>query len=59
MGGGCRGFEPSEVCPQFSENLPLMTLQLFVKGITERKGIEKNLCAKKFIKNIPLYLNAN
>ena len=28
------------------------TLQLFVKGISERKGIEKNLWAKKYIKNI-------
>ncbi len=28
------------------------TLQLFVKGISEKRGIEKNLWAKKFIKNI-------
>jgi len=28
------------------------TLRLFVKGLFERKGIEKNLWAKKFIKRI-------
>ncbi len=28
------------------------TLQLFVKGISQKRGIEKNLWAKKFIKNI-------
>ena len=28
------------------------TLRLFVKGLPERKGIEKNLWAKKFIKAI-------
>ena len=28
------------------------TLRLFVKGLSERKGIEKNLWAKKFIKRI-------
>ena len=28
------------------------TLRLFVKGLIERKGIEKNLWAKKFIKSI-------
>ena len=28
------------------------TLRLFVKGLSERKGIDKNLWVKKFIKNI-------
>ena len=28
------------------------SLQLFVKGITEKRGVDKNLWAKKFIKEI-------
>ncbi len=35
----------------FSDRIE-QTLRLFVKGLFERKGIEKNLWAKKFIKNI-------
>ncbi len=47
-----RGFKPTEVCSEFSGDLFQQTLELFVKGITERKGVEKNLWAKKFIKDI-------
>ena len=51
----CIGLEPTQSC---SESLKIsveifeQTLRLFVKGLYERKGIEKNLWAKKFIKSI-------
>ena len=53
--GHREGLELSEVCSESAKIYPdifSQTLQLFVKGISERKGIEKNLWAKKFIKNI-------
>ena len=40
------------VCAKISPEIFEQTLRLFVKGLFERKGIEKNLWAKKFIKNI-------
>jgi hypothetical protein len=53
--GDCAGLELSQPCSESSKISPEIfgqTLQFFVKGISERKGIEKNLWAKKFIKNI-------
>ncbi len=49
------GLEPSQVCSESAKIYPEIfgqTLQLFVKGISEKRGIEKNLWAKKFIRNI-------
>jgi len=40
------GFELSDEVSKISPDLFGQTLQLFVKGISERKGIEKNLWAK-------------
>ena len=44
--------ELSEVCSKMDGNLLEKTLLLFIEGIKQRKGIYKNLWAKKFIKNI-------
>ncbi|MGB9762373.1 MAG: recombinase family protein, partial [Caldimicrobium thiodismutans] len=55
LSGDRVGLEPSQVCSESAKISPEIfgqTLRLFVKGITERKGIEKNLWAKKFIKDI-------
>ncbi len=38
--------------PKISAEIFEQTLRLFLKGLFERKGIEKNLWAKKFIKSI-------
>ena len=49
------GLEPSQVCSESAKISPeifAQTLQHFVKILPEKKGIEKNLWAKKFIKNI-------
>ena len=49
------GLEPSKVCSEsakISAEIFAQTLQHFVKILPEKKGIEKNLWAKKFIKNI-------
>ena len=45
-------FKLSDDSPNLSGDLFQKTLQLFIKGISERKGIEKNLWAQKFIKEI-------
>ncbi len=50
--GDRMGHEPTVESSKISPDTFRQTLQLFVKGISERKGIEKNLWAKKFIKNI-------
>jgi site-specific DNA recombinase len=49
------GLEPTQSCPKslkISAEIFEQTLRLFVKGLSERKGIEKNLWLKKFIKGI-------
>ena len=49
------GLEPSQVCfesAKISGEIFAQTLQHFVKGLFKRKGIEKNLWAKQFIKRI-------
>jgi len=49
------GLEPLQTCSEslkISAEIFEQTLRLFVKGLFERKGIEKNLWAKKFIKSI-------
>jgi site-specific DNA recombinase len=49
------GLEPLESCSESAKISPeifAQTLQHFVKILPEKKGIEKNLWAKKFIKNI-------
>ena len=54
-GGDRIGLEPSERCSEsakISGEIFAQTLQHFVKILPEKKGIEKNLWAKKFIKNI-------
>ena len=49
------GLEPSQSCSESAKILPeifAQTLQRFVKILPQKKGIEKNLWAKKFIKKI-------
>ena len=49
------GLEPSHSCPdsaEISAEIFAQTLQRFVKILPKKRGIEKNLWAKKFIKNI-------
>jgi len=49
------GLEPSQVRPESSKisgEIFVQTLQLFLKTLPQKRGIEKNLWAKKFIKNI-------
>jgi hypothetical protein len=49
------GLEPSKVCfesAKISAEIFAQTLQHFVQILPEKKGIEKNLWAKKFIKKI-------
>ena len=49
------GLEPSQVCfesAKISPEIFVQTLQHFAKGLFKRKGIEKNLWAKQFIKRI-------
>ena len=53
--GGRSRLEPTQACsesPKISAEIFEQTLRLFVKGLYERKGIEKNLWAKKFIRSI-------
>ncbi len=50
--GDRAGFELSDESPKLSGDLFQQTLQCFIKGIKQRRGIEKNLWAKKFIKEI-------
>ncbi len=47
-----KGYELSDEKPNLSGDLFQQTLQCFIEGIKQRKGIDKNLWAKKFIKNI-------
>ena len=49
------GLEPSKVCSEstkISAEIFAQTLQQFVKKLPSKKGIEKNLWAKKYIKHI-------
>ena len=50
--GDHRGYELSDEKLNLSGDLFQQTLQCFIEGIKQRKGIDKNLWAKKFIKNI-------
>ena len=52
LSGDRSEFKLSDKSPKLSGDLFQQTLQLFIKGISERKGIEKNLWAQKFIKEI-------
>ena len=46
------GYEQNNANPKLSGDIFQQTLQCFIEGIKQRKGIDKNLWAKKFIKNI-------
>ncbi len=49
------GCEPSQSCSKFSKLSPeaiLNTLKFFLSALKNKKGIEKNLAAKKFIEKI-------
>jgi len=49
------GLEPSQGCSESAKITPQIfaqTLQRFVKSLSQKKSIQKNLWAKKFIKNI-------
>ncbi len=50
--GNDRGYELSDEKPKLSGNIFQQTLQCFIEGINQKKGIDKNLWAKKFIINI-------
>ena len=52
LSGDRSEFKLSDVSPKLSGDLFQQTLQCFIKGISERKGIEKNMWAQKFIKEI-------
>ncbi|MBI4683917.1 MAG: recombinase family protein [Nitrospirae bacterium] len=47
-----KGYEQINSFPKLSGDIFQQTLQYFIEGIKQRKGIDKNLWAKKFIKNI-------
>lgn len=44
--------EPSEVCSKFSTETIISILQSFLFGLATQKGTERNLFAKRFIKEI-------
>lgn len=46
------GIEPSEVCSKFSVETITSILQSFLFGLASQKGTERNLFAKRFIKEI-------
>ncbi len=46
------GIEPSKVCSKFSTETIISILQSFLFGLATQKGIERNLFAKRFIKEI-------
>jgi len=46
------GIEPSQVCSKFSTETIISILQSFLFGLAVKKGIERNLFAKRFIKEI-------
>jgi site-specific DNA recombinase len=55
LSGGRTGFEPSQTTsdsPIFSPEIFIQTLQNFTDILPEKKGIEKSLWVKKFIKRI-------
>ncbi len=55
LSGNRSEFKLSDESSKISPDLFQQTLQLFVKGISEKRGVEKNLWAKKFIKEIQLF----
>ena len=46
------GIEPSKVCSKFSVETIISILQSFLFGLATQKGTERNLFAKRFIKEI-------
>ena len=46
------GYEPSQVCSKFSSEAIINLLQNFLSALAERKGMERNLLAKRFLKGI-------
>ena len=46
------GIEPSKVCSKFSAETIISILQSFLFGLATQKGTERNLLAKRFIKEI-------
>ncbi len=50
--GDRTGLELTKESSKISPDIFGQTLQLFVKGISEKRGVDKNLWAKKFIKEI-------
>ncbi len=46
------GLEPPEVCPPFSSETFENSLKIFLSGLSDKKGVEKNIWVKKFIKQI-------
>ena len=52
------GIEPSKVCSKFSVETIISILQSFLFGLTTKKGTERNLFAKRFIKEI-IYFKEN
>ena len=46
------GIEPSKVCSKFSTETIISILQSFLFGLATQKGTERNLFAKRFIKEI-------
>ena len=50
--GGRREFEPSSESSKISSDRFQNALKFFAKGLRKRKGLDRNLWTKKFIKNI-------
>ena len=53
--GGRIGLEPSQTCSEsstISSEIVSQTLRRLTKSLVQKRGIEKNLFIKKFIKNI-------
>ena len=50
--GDHSGLEPSEEWADLTPEMFQDTLKTFIKGLAEKRGLEKNLWVKKFIKNI-------
>ncbi|MBU1133980.1 MAG: zinc ribbon domain-containing protein, partial [Candidatus Omnitrophica bacterium] len=56
------GLEPSKVCsesPTISSEIVSQTLRRLTKSLVQKRGIEKNLFIKKFIKSIIYSTNSN
>ncbi len=46
------GSEPSKVCSKFSAEAVASLLHSFISSLSQRRGVERNLLAKRFIKEI-------